>query len=175
MRKKVMLGLLAAYMVLTAFGGDINGTFKADNNKRLPSNWNQNLEAWAKPYGIVSAIFNEDKTSGGVKIVSTEKSTQIFTGVVILCEEGDVVTITVKAKGKGKLEFGLMAYSKENTWLYTAHKEVAVSDTITDYKNSIAIKDGDKKEANGFRLYITAMPDSEIIAESIDFEMAKAK
>jgi hypothetical protein len=141
---KHLVFLVAMICGIVAFAGaiDINGDFKQVKGD-LPLKWQQNKGSWAKPFGTVELLKNDD---GNLLIITNgeaTKRTDVYSGKDVPVKAGDKVKITVVVKGKGTIGVGFYSYG-DGKWCRGDFKQAKLSENFTELSKVIEVKNREK-------------------------------
>jgi hypothetical protein len=151
----------------------INGEFKNIDGKGFPVGWIQNKGGkWAEPFGTVNVVKiteSDGDVDNAVQIVSAGKRTEVYTSTQHAAKAGEKIEIEVKAKGTGKVSFGVYVYG-EKSWLLNQVEERELTADFQEFKATLTIKDGAKEQAVNVRFFIGATPGADVTIKEIDAE-----
>jgi hypothetical protein len=141
---KHLVFLAAMICGIVAFAGaiDINGNFKQGKGN-LPLHWQQNKGSWAKPFGTVELLKNDN---GNLLIITNgeaTKRTDIYSGKGVPVKAGDKVKITVVVKGKGTIGVGFYTYGG-GKWCRGDFKQTKLNENFTELVKVLDIKNREK-------------------------------
>ena len=137
----VITSIVARLVEKTAAGSAalaINGDFKEGVGKDgLPARWIQNKGEWNKPWGTVVL------RDGKLVITSAGQRTHLYTAKPRFeCRPDETFEIEVTARGKGKLEYGIYAYNRQDGFCETSTHTETLGDKETVYKSRFVPRAG---------------------------------
>ena len=138
----------------------INGAFK-DAQNGLPAGWAQNKGSWAKPYGKVTS------SDGILNISSIGKVTEVYFKKYFAAEDGDQLTFSLKAKGKGSLTFGYYVSDKDHKWICSNIKQVKLTKDFKQIDNIFTVKGKKGRKAGEIKIVVGTPWDSNTSIKNI--------
>ncbi len=175
MKKMVMSFVVVLAFIGVLCGEDlqINGDFKL-SSKKLPQGWGPNKSDWAKPFGKVKKVkVGVKKDENALQITSTEQPTHVFYKKYFPVKAGDVASISIQAKGKGKVGFGFYVYGKKHYYMTTHYAQKSVNDSFVEFKKSFTIENQGRGEVKTIRVVVWAAKGSDIVVKDIKAGLAK--
>ena len=142
----------------------INGAF-SDVKNGLPAGWAQNKGSWSKPYGKVTSA------DGILNISSIGKVTEVYSKKNFAANDGDQVTFSLEAKGKGSITFGYYVSDKNNKWICSNITQVKLTESFQKINNIFTVKGKNGRKAGEIKIVVGTPWDSSASVKNIKVTM----
>ena len=103
-----------------------------------PSNWYVQTQQ-AERANVTYKNLGDNKRT--IRLAPKKEQILFYNGTGIKSAKGDVITITVKAKGKGNFAIGYLSYAAKGSNNFSFYEPVQLTDKEQTFKKTIEIKD----------------------------------
>lgn len=145
-----------------------NLRFYAPTN--APLNWYIQASTTEKDSVTYNELGNNKRT---MKITPKKNPVLFYYGGAIKAAKGDVIIITVKAKGKGKLGIGYMSYYGKSSNNFSKYEYVEATNKEQTFTKTFEIMDNPKNgtKTEFIRIAVNALTGSDVTISSINAAM----
>lgn len=107
-----------------------------------------------------------------IKFAPKKEQILFYYGSAIKSAKGDVITITVKAKGKGKFEIGYLSYAAKGSNNFSYFEPVQLTDNEQTFTKTIEIKDNaNGRKTEVIRIAVVAKAGADVEISSLTAAM----
>ena len=173
--KRIMIVMMVLVTAGLLYGEElqINGDFKKVH-KKMPEGWGQNKSDWAKPFGKVKVVPGDVKAGTHyLSITSTEQPTHVFYKKYFPIKTGDKATVTVKARGTGKVGLAFYIYGKNHYYMQTYYENKNLNDSAKEFTRNFTIEEGTHGEVKTVRVVVWADKNSSVVIEKVSAEIER--
>lgn len=169
--KKCLFVLTAIFGIMFASLADdgalsLNGSFKGSKaDAAAPSGWTKNYAD--KPWIGSSKMVQAEKDgifTLQVDVLPAQGETPFYTTPLFPAFNDDTLEITVKVKGKGRIQTGIYTYGEKRAFLAEAKKtfDVDSPEQWLEIKNTVRVQDTDKGKVSQIRIMFAVLPRSNL-------------
>ena len=134
-----------------------------------PSNWYVQTQQ-AERVNVTYKNLCENKRT--IRLTPKKEQILFYYGSAIKSAKGDVITITVKAKGKGKFEIGYLSYAAKGSNNFSYFEPVQLTDNEQTFTKTIEIKDNaNGRKTEVIRIAVVAKAGADVEISSLTASM----
>ena len=134
-----------------------------------PSNWYVQTQQ-AERANVTYKNLGDNKRT--IRLAPKKEQILFYNGTGIKSAKGDVITITVKAKGKGSFAIGYLSYAAKGSNNFSFYEPVQLTDKEQTFKKTIEIKDNaNGKKTEVIRIAVVAKAGADVEISSLNASM----
>ncbi|MBE6404926.1 MAG: hypothetical protein E7040_02770 [Lentisphaerae bacterium] len=170
MKKSIILLALVGSCTLfaqTLVNDPCTAKFYAKGN--TPSNWYVQTQK-AERVNVTYKNLGTNKRT--IRIAPKKDQILFFNGSAIKSAKGDVITVTVKAKGKGPFSIGYLSYAAKESNNFSCYEPVQLTDKEQIFTKTFEIKDNaNGRKTEVIRICVLAKAGADVEISSVKASM----
>ncbi len=142
-------------------------------DSKIPG-WSLNTFGFKDGVGKGEIVAGSQDGIKAFKFTTTNRMTSFYVSKAEPVKIGDVLEITARVKGKGRLILGYYAYAEKHRYLQAAKdssREITLTDEWQEVKCVITVSAPPKGDLKMIRPMITLRPNSDMLMEDIVIEL----